>query len=76
MAQLKSKREQKKQERDDRVQAMHRAHPDIADVDARMQAHALSCVRKSLSGETTGLDAADTEYQALLAEKFSDKSMS
>lgn len=36
MAQLKSKREQKKQERDDRVQAMHRAHPDIADVDARM----------------------------------------
>ena len=69
MAQLKSKREQKKQERDDRVQAMHRAHPDIADVDARMQAHALSCVRKSLSGETTGLDAADTEYQALLAER-------
>lgn len=35
MAQLKSKREQKKQERDDRVQAVHRAHPDIADVDAR-----------------------------------------
>lgn len=69
MAQLKSKREQKKQERDDRVQAMHRAHPDIADVDARMQAYALSCVRKSLAGETTGLDAADTEYQALLAER-------
>lgn len=69
MAEWTSKREQKKQERDERVQAMHRAHPDIADVDARLQAHALACVRKSLHGDAIGLDAADAFYQALLSER-------
>ena len=69
MAQWESKREQKKQERDDRVQAMHRIHPDIAELDARMASHALACVRESLKGGATGLDDADRTYQALLAER-------
>lgn len=69
MAQWESKREQKKQERDDRVQAMHRAHPDIADVDARLSAHALACVRRSLHGDADGLDTADAVYQKLRAER-------
>ncbi len=69
MAQWESKREQKKQERDERVQALHRTHPDIADVDARLSAHALAVVKRSLKGETEGLDQADSTYQALLAER-------
>lgn len=69
MAQWESKREQKKQERDARVQAMHQAHSDIADVDARMAAHALACVRQSLKGNIQGLDTADATYQTLLAER-------
>lgn len=69
MAQWESKREQKKQECEARVQAMHQAHPDIADVDARMNTHALACVRKSLRGEPVGLDEADRTYQALRAER-------
>lgn len=69
MAQWESKREQKKQECEARVQAMHQAHPDIADVDARMNTHALACVRKSLRGEPVGLDEADRIYQTLRAER-------
>lgn len=69
MAQWQSKREQKKQECEARVQAMHRAHPDIADVDARLAAHALACVKQSLRGEAVGLDAADAAYQALHVER-------
>ncbi len=69
MAQWESKREQKKQECEARVQAMHQAHPDIAEVDARMNTHALACVRKSLRGEPVGLDEADRTYQALRAER-------
>lgn len=69
MAEWTSKREQKKQERDERVQSMHNAHPDIAEIDARLQAHALVCIKKSLHGEVKGLNAADTDYQAMLAER-------
>ena len=69
MAHWESKREQKKQECEARVQAMHQAHPDIADVDARMNMHALACVRKSLRGEPVGLDEADRIYQTLRAER-------
>lgn len=59
MAQWESKREQKKQERDARVLAAHRAHPDLADADARLSKHALDCVKRSLHGDVTGLDDAD-----------------
>lgn len=69
MAQWESKREQKKQECEARVQAMHQAHPDIAEVDARMNTHALACVRKSLRGEPVGLNEADRIYQTLRAER-------
>ena len=54
MAQWESKREQKKQERDARVLAAHRAHPDLADADARLSKHALDCVKRSLHGDVTG----------------------
>ena len=69
MAQWESKREQKKQERDARVLAAHRAHPDLADADARLSKHALDCVKRSLHGDVTGLDAADVTYQALREER-------
>lgn len=69
MAQWESKREQKKQERDARVLAAHRAHPDLADADARLSKHALDCVKRSLHGDVTGLDDADVTYQALREER-------
>ena len=69
MPQWESKREQKKQERDERVQAMHRAHPDVAEADKKLNAHALSCVKKSLKGNAFGLDEADKIYQQLRAER-------
>lgn len=69
MPQWESKREQKKQERDERVQAMHRAHPDLAEADRRLNAHALACVKRSLRGSIEGLDEADKIYQALRAER-------
>lgn len=69
MAEWESKREQKKSERDARVQMMHRNHPDIAELDARLQAHALSCVRSSIKDGVRGLDAADSIYQTLLRER-------
>ena len=70
MPQWESKREQKKQERDERVQAMHRAHPDLADADKKLNAHALACVKKSLKGDAFGLDEADEIYQSLRAARF------
>ena len=70
MPQWESKREQKKQERDERVQAMHRAHPDLADADKKLNAHALACVQKSLKGDAFGLDEADEIYQSLRAARF------
>lgn len=69
MAQWESKREAKKQERDERVQRLHKMHPDLAQMDQRLKSHALSCVKKAARGHAEGLDKDDKIYQELLSQR-------
>src|SRR3712207_3034359 len=70
MAEKISIRERKKQERDAHVQHMHQNHPDLAEADKKLNAYALSIIKKSLGGTTFSVFEADETYQALRQERL------